>query len=103
MAWTLLQSFSYDHEAHLAHHRLVAAGIQARVSTLRSGLGGVVPMADALSELWVQESDASDARRVLSLTVIDGGRGLETPATCPHCGVDWEPGFEVCWSCSLKP
>jgi len=101
MSWSLLESYAYTHEAHLASHKLEASGIRARVSTLRAGLAGMVPMKDAVSEIWVQAGDVDAARRVLNLELLDGGQeAREEPETCPKCGAAWEPGFEACWSCS---
>jgi hypothetical protein len=104
MASELLATFAFSHEAWLASHRLAAIGIRCRVSTLRAGLLGMVPAADARCELWVDGDDLDDAKRALTLEVIDGGRrqGSE-PAACPACGAPWEPGFEQCWDCSRRP
>ena len=101
MSWTLLESYAYTHEAHLASHKLEAAGIPSRVSTLRAGLAGMVPIKDAVSELWVAPEALDHARRVLHLEVYDGGQETRVePESCPQCDATWEPGFEACWSCS---
>jgi len=102
MSWSLLESFNYTHEAHLASHKLEASGIRARVSTLRAGLAGMVPIKDAVSEVWVHKEELDAARRVLNLELLDGGQeAREEPEVCPKCGAAWEPGFEACWSCSV--
>ncbi len=104
MSWSLVESYAYTHEAHLAGHKLEASGIRARVSTLRAGLAGVVPVKDAVSEVWVHAEDLDAARRILHLEVLEGGQDpRQDPDVCPHCGAEWEPGFDACWSCSGRP
>ena len=101
MGSVLLATYPFVHEAWLASHRLEAVGIPSRVSSLRAGLFGMVPAADAVCELWVAAELLDDARRVLSLEVIDGGQAhRQDPSECPRCGAVWEPGFQQCWSCS---
>ncbi len=112
--------------AHLVAAALANAGVPARLSgEHRAGMGGVIGMHDAAVEVRVPAASQGDALAVLAplfgaaeqggeLALSDDfdrlagvlglspGRGALTrpePTHCPQCEAEWEPGFEVCWSC----
>lgn len=121
MRWLRIASVPMLHEAHLMLHRLQACGIPGQVRADRSGLAGVIPVADAQAELWVPEEQVRPAllelglvsEGKLSLVEVDAVSGAvslpgaeggelslpEAGELCPACGEDWEPGFTECWSC----
>jgi len=49
-------------------------------------------------KLQVAEADEPRARQILAQKAAPE-RGDATVLTCPHCGEEIPPGFEVCWSC----
>ncbi|MDO8704467.1 MAG: DUF2007 domain-containing protein [Sulfuricaulis sp.] len=89
-------------EAHLLLHRLMHAGIEARVLNehAQGGLGDI-PFTHAYPEIWIME--AADAPRAREI-VREFERAPLSPDTaqCQACGEFNPQGFEICWSCG-KP
>ncbi len=101
-------------EAHLTQQFLEQAGIyaQLRGSTIPQGF-----VAEMNAQVWIRAEDLAEAKKVMGIeTPVSDGRlslvkladeqgALSEPGspsmakTCPECGEDWEPGFEVCWNC----
>jgi hypothetical protein len=100
-------------EAYLVRDALRMRGIPAEVrgEHLAGAVGGLA--AEVLGpEVWVAGEDAEAARGIISnararstdggLSFLDDAAGALSevaPERCPACGAEWEPGFEVCWSC----
>jgi hypothetical protein len=60
--------------------------------------GAEVPVdPDTLPSVWVPESQAERAIRLVALT--QGGASEEGDWTCPQCGEDIEGQFTDCWQC----
>ena len=107
-------------EAHIVRTALAHAGIDALVQNdqqIPTGAEG-----DNWVEIWVDEERAEEAVEFLKsvvrtdetgrLSLIDpadpegrltlspeAGNVALAPTHCEACGAEWEPGFEVCWSC----
>lgn len=80
---------------------------------------GMWPTPHAWPELWVGEVDAPKAQQILArvesrqdedgrlsiawkggeLSLAPTDAAAAGPVACPACGAEWEPGFELCWSC----
>ena len=86
-------------EAHLLMHRLLQAGIDARVLNEHAqGGSGEIPFIHAYPEIWIM--DVSDEKRAREIVLAYE----QTPASkentrCHACGEMNPQGFEVCWSC----
>ena len=86
-------------EAHLLLHRLVHAGIEARVFNEHAQGGlGEIPFTHAYPEIWIMEP-AQEARAREILAEFERGPAPSAPMRCVNCGETNPPGFEICWQC----
>lgn len=89
-------------EAHLLLHRLVQAGVEARVLNEHAQGGlGEIPFTHAYPEIWVME-EADEARARAVLAEFERPPASREPARCQSCGEMNPPAFETCWQCG-KP
>lgn len=110
-------------DIQLMRARLHAAGIPTQVRGTAS-MPGLIGL-HGESELWLPEDHWEEAIEVLGIKRRDGEKvgalslveayqsgelsladdpsGGLSLASCPECGEDWEPGFEVCWNCQHMP
>jgi hypothetical protein len=68
------------------------------LNTHASSAAGELPIDAASPQLWVEKSD--DAARARE--IIDGYLKSTTsgpPVTCPKCGEENPPAFDLCWNC----
>ena len=91
-------------------------GIEAHVTgEMLSGLAGVIPVFDAMPQLWVPESDSDRAVSILQelvgedasgqLSIAPPGGEISLPKEekrCPKCGESSPAHFDTCWSCGTK-
>lgn len=106
----------YSHQflasAQLVADHLDAHGIPAQVTGQHlTGLGGLIPFTDTYAEVWVAQEHAHAAAALvagviappeqggLSLVPDEAGALAVVPESCPACGAEAEPGFDVCWQC----
>jgi hypothetical protein len=86
-------------EAYLLLHRLLQAGIDARVLNEHAQGGlGEIPFTHAYPEVWVMvPEDAVRARQILQ----EFERRAASSATvrCGECGETNPADFEICWRC----
>ena len=89
-------------EAHLLLHRLVAAGIEARVLNEHAQGGmGEIPFTQVYPEIWImQESDSVQAREIIA--AFERPPSSHKTIRCKACAEINPPGFEICWHCG-KP
>jgi len=87
-------------EATLLRDTLAAAGIHAELTGQQRGsVLGEIPVPDAMVEVLVAASDEDRARGL----VEELERGAGGPAwTCPSCGEENPPEFELCWKCGQE-
>lgn len=84
-------------EATLVQHSLEERGIAARIrGSARTGLGGEIPIPEAMPEVCVEESSAGAARIVLATLALEA-EGDEW--ACTACGETNPPTFDTCWKC----
>ncbi len=108
-------------QVYLIRSVLVHEGIGSHIRNEQSYDSSLWPTPHAWPELWVAEADAArvkqllddaeateDAQGRLSIAWKGGELSLSTdtnatggPDACPACEAEWEPGFEVCWSCEV--
>jgi len=63
-----------------------------------SSLAGELPIEASLPQLWVeQDAHAPRAREVIEAYLHSSASG--PPRTCPACGEENPPAFDLCWSC----
>ena len=101
--WTEIYRSENSLNAHLKKRLLEQHGLQPILldEHLASivGMGGVgLPC-----RVLVKPEEAEEAKRIL--VRMDGPTlvySVDEPETCPSCGIDWEPGFQVCWSCEKE-
>ena len=63
-----------------------------------SSLAGELPIDAALPQVWVD--DPRDAERASALVTAFLTPAPAGPAvTCPACGEENPPAFDLCWSC----
>ncbi len=86
-------------EAHLLLHRLVHAGIEARVFNEHAQGGlGEIPFTHTYPEIWIMEP-AQEARAREILAEFERDPAPSVPMRCVNCGETNPPGFEICWQC----
>jgi hypothetical protein len=94
------------HQAHFLRNILADAGIEARV--LGENLNLVDPPANLQSgALWVRQSDAEAARRILAdwERSRSGSRPEQESNAdwiCATCGESVGDDFDVCWNCETQ-
>lgn len=100
-------------EVHLVRGALEAQGMPAMIINEHlAGMGAELGFANTRAEVIVPEDRAREALEFIGalpraedgrLSLLDEAAGnvalVDEPAKCPACGEEWEPGFEVCWSC----
>lgn len=86
-------------DAHIVKDALEGAGFACVVHGEHLvGIQGEVPIdADTLPSVWVPESQAERAIRLVADT--QGGPSDESEWTCPECGEEIEGQFTDCWQC----
>ena len=86
-------------EAYLLLHRLVQAGIEARVLNEHAQGGlGEIPFTHAYPEVWVMEAeDAERARGILQ--EFERRASSDETLVCANCGETSPAGFDFCWQC----
>jgi len=81
--------------------RLEHEGVHATV--VGANLAAIVGAGNNLllpCRVLVPTHQLDDARALVAvLEEVDLHPRPEEPKLCPGCGVVWEPGFDVCWSC----
>lgn len=86
-------------EAHLLLHRLMRAGIEARVFNEHAQGGlGEIPFTQAWAEIWIMENTQVARARAILKEFEDSPVTL-TAQQCGACGETNPPGFEICWYC----
>lgn len=97
MNWVRLRTCRSLPEAHLVNTALLRAGLRSEVrGESRAPLAGEIPFADARVEVWVGPEHLLSATALLA--EIDAA-GEGEPHTCPKCGEESPPAFELCWRC----
>ena len=85
-------------DAYLLRQWLEDVGIPCRlVGESLMGLGGAIPIPDALPRVLVPKAHEAEAKEALARW--QGPRLVHPARTCPHCGEDNPPSFALCWSC----
>ena len=74
-------------------------GIRARIFNAHaSSLAGELPIDASLPQLWVEnDADAPRARETIDAYLRASSAG--PPRTCPACGEENPPAFDLCWRC----
>ena len=97
----LVEVFRSPHTptAQLVRAALIAHGIDAHV--VGEHLAGMIGAASRIlpARVLVPEHQKNDALVAIEMMNSDTGPSADEPTHCPACGVEWEPGFDVCWSC----
>lgn len=103
-------------EAQLVKEALFSEGIDAWLKNERLvGSIGLLPVGDAMVEVWVERKDAEQAEALVKHVLYNEQSALQNEAfatnlesaeslspavkTCPSCNAPWEPGFNKCWKC----
>ena len=78
---------------------LADRGVRARIFNANaSSLAGELPIEASLPQVWVDNpADASRARDLIDEYLRSSPDGA--PVTCPKCGEENPPSFDLCWSC----
>jgi hypothetical protein len=86
-------------EAYLLLHRLMHAGIEARVLNEHAQGGmGDIPFTHVYPEIWIME--AADAPRARELVrEFERAPAAQDVTKCRACGELNPQGFEICWNC----
>ena len=85
-------------EAHLLAGWLTQRGIRVRILNANAaGAMGEIPVDAAAPQIWLDHPrDEERARKA----VEDFRSAASGPSrTCPACGEENPPAFELCWSC----
>lgn len=86
-------------EAYLLLHRLLQAGIAARVLNEHAQGGlGEIPFTHAYPEIWIMEP-VQERRAREVLREFERAPAAAAPARCASCGESNPAGFEICWRC----
>ncbi|MDP2311332.1 MAG: zinc ribbon domain-containing protein [Pseudomonadota bacterium] len=97
MNWVRFRTCRSLPEAHLVNTELMRGGVASEVrGESRAPLAGEIPFADARVEVWVVSEQLLLATTLLA-EVDAAGEG--PPHTCPKCGEENPPAFELCWRC----
>lgn len=90
--------------AQLVRSALISEGIDAHI--VGEHLAGMIGAASRILPARVLVPDHQEAEARTALAVIearaDAPPDASEPTTCPACGADWEPGFDVCWQCEAE-
>jgi hypothetical protein len=94
----------YTHENKLivenARNLLNAEGIESVMRNEFSGGGaGDLPPSETWPELWVEESQYSQAKAIIDKFIL---APAGAPWTCNVCGEMNEASFEICWKCQTE-
>ena len=86
-------------EAHILVDLLADRGMRARVFNANaSSLAGELPIDASLPQVWVDSpADAPRARKAID--AFFSTQLVGPPLTCPACGEESPPSFDLCWSC----
>jgi hypothetical protein len=76
--------------------------VRARIFNANaSSLAGELPIDASLPQLWVDRDDDAPRARQLIDTFLRASAG--GPArTCPRCGEENPPAFDLCWNCGAS-
>ena len=91
-------------EAQLLLHRLLEAGIEARLMNehLLGGFGQL-PYGESLPRIALTNAaQAEDARSVIAAFEASMRQTSEAVLTCPACGEENPENFELCWKCRAE-
>src|SRR5688572_15717027 len=91
-------------EAQLLLHRLLEAGIEARLMNehLLGGFGQL-PYGESLPRIALTNAaQAEEAALVIRAFVARMRATDEVAITCPNCGEENPDNFELCWSCRAE-
>ncbi|MGE0355309.1 MAG: DUF2007 domain-containing protein [Burkholderiales bacterium] len=85
-------------DAHIVAGVLAARGVRVRILNANAaGAIGELPVDAAAPQVWVEDPrDEARARAAIEEFVL---AGAGPPRTCPGCGEENPPAFELCWSC----
>lgn len=64
----------------------------------RRSVIGELPPHECWPELWVQEDQAAEARKIIAAANVSDQPGW----TCSNCGEELEGQFDVCWQCGTE-
>ena len=65
-----------------------------------SSMMGEIPISEAFTELWVDESHAERANTLIEKALHESEQSPGEPWTCPKCGTEVEATFDTCWHCA---
>ena len=91
-------------EAQLLLHRLLEAGIEARLMNehLLGGFGQL-PYGESLPRIALTNAaQAEEARVVIAAFEASMRQTSEAVLTCPTCGEENPENFELCWNCRAE-
>lgn len=85
-------------EAHIVHHILAEAHIEAEVFHANAG-GALGELPVTYPEVWVRHERDRDRAQELVDSYEKAGRQPQATHHCENCG-ETNPGtFELCWNC----
>jgi hypothetical protein len=98
MGWVMIYRAVGAADVYLVRDFLVGHGIVSELrGELLQGLGGGIPIPDAMPQLWVARQDAAQALELVKAYQKPVEPGPEW--TCSSCGERHAAVFSQCWNC----